>query len=465
MSSSNLESVVRKQLKKVFDKDIDQAAGLLHLHFHHSMIALFRSKAEDTDLGKSSRFRLSGSKLYPISMAKLPQEIMVDILLRLPVKPLGRFRCVCKSWHTSLTDPHFIKMHLNRATQNDNLSLILSSDDGLFSVNCEAFDEAKALDLPPIQLGPRIIVVGSCNGLICLSDYEGRASVYNPTTREYVKLPYTPIELPFGEFENYHLFSAMVFGYVPSTEELKVVRIATFEEPDGESCQCEMKVHTVGTESWRRIVNVPPHLCRGIDDALVNGAIHWRASREGGRFKFIISFDIGDEQFTEFPWPNSCFDNANNLVTLKAFGGRLSIFCHLNNGDVEVWAMDDYGLTGSWSRVFHFKGVEIVGNLGWPRPNFKVLCPLHIWKNGKILLEVVSRRLVIYDPTNKMVRDLCIHGIPDLFATNVYVESLTSIASLMAGNGVEGETQNLVVWMKPILVVFVAGVFANLHYE
>jgi peroxidase len=37
-SCPKLESVIRKELKKVFKKDIGQAAGLLRLHFHDCFV-------------------------------------------------------------------------------------------------------------------------------------------------------------------------------------------------------------------------------------------------------------------------------------------------------------------------------------------------------------------------------------------------------------------------------------------
>lgn len=37
-SCPELESIVRKQLKKIFKKDIGQAAGLLRLHFHDCFV-------------------------------------------------------------------------------------------------------------------------------------------------------------------------------------------------------------------------------------------------------------------------------------------------------------------------------------------------------------------------------------------------------------------------------------------
>ena len=43
----------------------------------------------------------------------LPNEVIIDILKRLPADSLIRCRCVCKSWYSLISIPHFITTHLN----------------------------------------------------------------------------------------------------------------------------------------------------------------------------------------------------------------------------------------------------------------------------------------------------------------------------------------------------------------
>src|ERR1044072_3199964 len=43
----------------------------------------------------------------------LPEELIVEILLRVPARSLLRFRCVCKSWKTLISNPQFVKDHTN----------------------------------------------------------------------------------------------------------------------------------------------------------------------------------------------------------------------------------------------------------------------------------------------------------------------------------------------------------------
>ena len=44
---------------------------------------------------------------------RVPYDVVIDILSRLPVKSLIRFRRVSKSWYSVITDPFFINKHFN----------------------------------------------------------------------------------------------------------------------------------------------------------------------------------------------------------------------------------------------------------------------------------------------------------------------------------------------------------------
>ncbi|KAF3682470.1 putative beta-glucosidase 18-like, partial [Capsicum annuum] len=47
-----------------------------------------------------------------------PVEIIVEILIRLPVQSLLRFKCSSKSWNTLILDPYFMAKHYNHAKNN-----------------------------------------------------------------------------------------------------------------------------------------------------------------------------------------------------------------------------------------------------------------------------------------------------------------------------------------------------------
>ena len=48
----------------------------------------------------------------------IPEDVVVDILLRLPVKSLLRFKCVRKNWCALIKSPSFIREHFQYRNNN-----------------------------------------------------------------------------------------------------------------------------------------------------------------------------------------------------------------------------------------------------------------------------------------------------------------------------------------------------------
>lgn len=107
----------------------------------------------------------------------LPEDlIVVDILSRLTVKSLLRFRSVSKSWYALITNPNFIRIHLSR-TNSHKLITFSHCLENLYVTNCDAepsdncSDNVVCTSLPVkvFHFDPNacVNIVGSCNGLLC----------------------------------------------------------------------------------------------------------------------------------------------------------------------------------------------------------------------------------------------------------------------------------------------------------
>nr|GME13178.1 putative F-box protein At3g52320 [Ipomoea batatas] len=131
----------------------------------------------------------------------LPQEILMEILSKLPTKTLIRFRCVSKFFCALIVDHGFGVVHRS-------LSLTLPSRAGFlisievrtppltplrrsyytlnFSPHREGMVQANRvgfLDADPFLLS------SSSDGLICVSKPKGDVAVCNVTTRQRISLP------------------------------------------------------------------------------------------------------------------------------------------------------------------------------------------------------------------------------------------------------------------------------------
>lgn len=108
-------------------------------------------------------------------MNDLPEELLIEVFLCLPVKSLLRFKVVCKTWRSHISNPKFVKKHNVRTTNNPMNDYFIahnqspsSNNDQLCAMNINFLDKAISLN-PPIGSSvshDNFNVVGSCNGLI-----------------------------------------------------------------------------------------------------------------------------------------------------------------------------------------------------------------------------------------------------------------------------------------------------------
>ncbi|XP_025696806.1 uncharacterized protein [Arachis hypogaea] len=68
----------------------------------------------------------------------LPLELIHRILLRVPLKQLGRLKCVSKIWNTLISDPDFAKSHVHLSAASTHVCLFIDDYSKAFSVDIDA---------------------------------------------------------------------------------------------------------------------------------------------------------------------------------------------------------------------------------------------------------------------------------------------------------------------------------------
>ncbi|PIN12080.1 hypothetical protein CDL12_15317 [Handroanthus impetiginosus] len=363
-----------------------------------------------------------------IPLPNLPEEIITEILLRLPVKALLKFRCVSKSWLSLISSPQFIKTHLKISTKNNIYShnrLIFSSCPRsnvfhTFSLNPK-IDEYSSVDTLlfdyplSVDRDKPIRIVGSCNGLVCVVVGLGDVVLWNPSTGKMKKLPNS------GRLGGTHYG----FGYDESNDDYKVVQTCWINH-DPDAYETPVEVYSLRTDSWR-FVNWPGGYIFDGPGVFVNGAIHWRVNYDDNtRNWVVIAQNIMTETCSnlELPMPVNDDDDPDVmlgicggcLVMLGVCGGCLCAY-YDHSRFMDIWMMKEYGMKDSWSKIVCFPYFSMKHQVH-RRP--KVLL---VSENGGSLVNLGSL-LIMYKPPQY-------HEILRL-GYNVEVEAATYSESLIS---------------------------------
>ncbi|XP_073024234.1 F-box/kelch-repeat protein At3g23880-like, partial [Primulina eburnea] len=154
-------------------------------------------------------------------LSKISHDLTAEILSRLPVKSLLRFRCVSKSWLFLISSPEFETNYLEVSTTRRR-RLVFGTATALYTCPLNGiFYELPHVDYEQCDFtkdyrDDKIQMVGSCNGLVCLVYlFTGHIFVWNPAIRKCRQLPSPQASYrePCG------------FGYDASSDDYKVLQI------------------------------------------------------------------------------------------------------------------------------------------------------------------------------------------------------------------------------------------------
>lgn len=342
----------------------------------------------------------------------LPLEIIRQILAWLPVKSIGRFRCVKKSWNSLTGDPKFIKLHYDKATEHEDVlyqrrRVFLSDMWMLYFFNLDESLSRVNLD---DNSRNRVVVDKTCvqdfmglaihsNGLrSCYHEF----SLFNTAINQTKNLPCPP---------TYDMWTDEVcgFGFDVSTLDYKVVH--------GHFCGDELRfsVYSLKTGSWRVIGSLYPYKRRtqGMEGRVVNGGVHWLV-RSVSSSMVIISFGLAEEDVREIPMPPGF-----NVVEgeedyyLSVFEGCL---CVGKKDALVFWVMKEYGVAKSWTRI----SITV--------PFSEGLLSGFVKKSRHLLLleDQMQPQLAMYNFTKKSFHNLSIRGVREPCSAGFYLESLVS---------------------------------------
>ncbi|XAR51563.1 hypothetical protein NMG60_11006224 [Bertholletia excelsa] len=354
-----------------------------------------------------STSKASASQESPTPSGELPQlseDILMQILSRLPAKSLLRFS-------TNRDEEYGVGSKVISFISDQTSSLLRNMD----------IDITSSLSLSPDMLGVtldgEVQVFGPCNGVICLTNLYDIV-LCNPAIREYRAVPLPPFSYPRDLQSR---TEGVGFGYDPITNDYKVIRISElFEDEYGYSFDSfRVEIYNMSTDSWRHVdVDIPIDVGHfPCFEIFFNGAFHFYGC-DGVDSESILSFDITKEEFRSFGFPPGCFYPDGRYRSLSVLNDSLALILYKPSDSekcFDVWVMSEYGVEESWSQVF---------SIG-PLPGID--CPLTVWKDRELLLESSSGQLVSCYLENQEIKEFSVYGFPKTLRALPYKESLVSI--------------------------------------
>ncbi|KAI6695771.1 hypothetical protein NL676_023481 [Syzygium grande] len=324
------------------------------------------------------------------------EDIIVEILLRLPAKSLMRFKCVGKRWQSLISDLGFARSHLQRLKAGDMVSSQrIFKTDPLATPNYEVLDGGFGDDdhevvkyhetrMDASSWYPNL--VGCRDGLVCLSvQNSSRFVLYNPTTRECRNLPGSELfrldELLHG------------FGYDSRSDDYKIVQRDDSEKwQDSSNWQVVMFSLKSGSRK-RTQAQLESHLFlieRG-GGVYWNGALHWVGIDQSKQKPetAMISFDLLEEKFQVLPVLEA--SGQLRFKGLGIHGVNLFIYHGCPNESFQAWITSDYGKGGSWTNLFSVSTEGI--------PNYCLhKIPVTYTRSGKIVFQIGVYQMILFNP-------------------------------------------------------------------
>ncbi|CAI9285588.1 unnamed protein product [Lactuca saligna] len=261
----------------------------------------------------------------------LCEELIVNILKRLPPKSLLRSRSLCKKLYSYICSPDFIHIHTFQSQQKllfRHGSSYKNEEPDFYTFHGE--DELPLclergyIGMTAVEFPFRrdFCIIGSCNGILCVFDYlEAKCiSLWNPSIRRKLTLP----DCPHRSFSRVHTG----FGFDPITNDYKIVSI-----------------HNRSSFVYAMKTEVEPYFSQS------NGIVD---------ICYILTFDLSTHVFGTIALLDTSWET-RELTTIQGSLAVISYCMDYREDDDESWIW--MRRVDSWSLVFKLKTNQVQGRI------------------------------------------------------------------------------------------------------
>ncbi|GAB4842970.1 hypothetical protein Ancab_012948 [Ancistrocladus abbreviatus] len=279
-----------------------------------------------------------------------PNEVMLQILSRLPIKSLFRFKSVCKLWYRLPSDGYFVRLY-NQVSVKNPMVLVEVNEISESRSSYIFVDYLRGVSEFSLNfLKDRVKVRASCNGLLCCSSIPEKGVYYvcNPMTREYRLLPKSR-ERPVTRFYPDGEATLVGMAYDSSRQKFNVVLAGyhrSFGHRPDKTFIC--MVYDSGTNRWRKFVSLQDDHFSQMNRnqvVFVNGGLHWLTAN----FSCILVLDLGADVWRKIHLPNEMNHGSGCRMYLLESDGSVSVI-QISDAWMNIWVLIDYEKEG-WEMV------------------------------------------------------------------------------------------------------------------
>jgi F-box interacting protein len=335
----------------------------------------------------------------------LGSDLEIEILIRLPVKSLMRFKCVEKSWNILIKNPSFVnrwRRHNSKYDKGHSLMIYHRPIDGfkppyITLLSCDGGDGGEELEriyfcslFPGNQSVDRIETYGNCNGVFFLKAFYrnstlGQLILWNPTTKQVHLIPPAP-SFCHSKYDD------SLYGFCAFNDDcninFKVVRLQQCAHVEKMIIPSGAEVYDLSTKSWTPVHHPPPFNRIPVRyypsyTPVVNCVYHWIVTVDLHTTSNIICFDFHNNQFHQLKAPcRHVKHSSENIAEIKGSLAYVLEYHHPSPIQLEIWIMDQ----NRWTKMYN------IGPVPW------TCCISDFWKDGdQVFGGKVGKLLASYD--------------------------------------------------------------------
>lgn len=327
----------------------------------------------------------------------LPDDVVLLILARLPVKSLFRFKTVCKLWRRLPSEKHFIDLYSQTSAKDPTLLIEIPDPIRLLSnlVSVDRFREVTSLSLD--FLNDRVKVRASCHGLLCCASVRNRGVYYicNPMTREFRPLPRTR-ERPFTRCQPEYEATLVGLAFDPFSWRFHVV-LAGLHRHFGHRARDQFFCQVFDSENntWSRSISCLyeefTHMNRS--QVVFSGdSLHWLTHC----CTYVLVFYLKGRVWGKIWMPEEVLlTRSGSRIYLLELEGSVSVV-QLSGVWMSVWVLKDHG-TEQWSLVdrVHLRCI-----------NGYIASVFPICQSRDVIFMATQKKVLMYDRIGKVWKEI-----------------------------------------------------------